>query len=171
MWEERGLNSMSVLSYLAVAAHVSGRDRYRRAARELVEKHSYDANTLFPKNQIGPASGNQSDDEMAFMNFYNLIRYETDPRLRSMYAFAFHRYWQLEPLSETRCSTFSTLQLAEGCDGKTPSTTSSYVPLVVLGVPKRSTPSSVSLSISSTGDSITRTVSTSFACRRCCDRE
>ena len=95
-WEERGLNSMSMLSYLKVAHHVSGDAKYENAARNLIDEHGYGMNVLYPKNQTGVGTGNQSDDEMAFMGFYNLLLYERDPRLRRIYAFAFHRYWQLE---------------------------------------------------------------------------
>ena len=51
---------------------------------------------MVPKIQAGIGTGNQSDDEMAFMCFYNLIRYEPDAELRSRYLFAFRNYWQIE---------------------------------------------------------------------------
>ncbi len=95
-WEERGLNSLSMLSYLKVAEHVSGDSKYRDVARELIDKHGYAINALYPKHQTGPSTGNHSDDEMAFMGFYNLLRYERDPELRPIYAHAFHEYWELE---------------------------------------------------------------------------
>lgn len=93
---ERGLNSLSMLSYLATAAHITGDNRYREVAAELREKHHYAQNLLVPKIQVGLASGNQSDDEMAFMCFYNLMKYEDDPQLNLLYRYSFHRYWQLE---------------------------------------------------------------------------
>ena len=95
-WGERGLNSMSILSYLRVALHVSGDERYDQAARDLIETHHYDANVQVPKMHSGPGTGNQSDDEMAFMGFYNLIRYEPDPELKKLWSFAFYRYWRNE---------------------------------------------------------------------------
>ena len=95
-WEERGLNSLSILSYLAVAAHVSGDPRYAAAARELVEEHGYAQNVLYTKAHLGPGSGNQSDDEMAFMSFYDLLLYEEDPALRATWALAMARYFELE---------------------------------------------------------------------------
>jgi hypothetical protein len=95
-WGERGLNSLSILSYLRVAAHQSGDPRYDRAARELIEEHDYDANVMVPKIHHGPGTGNQSDDEMAFMSFWNLLRYERDPALRARWGYAFHRYWSME---------------------------------------------------------------------------
>jgi hypothetical protein len=95
-WQERGLNSLSLLSYLRVAEWVSGNERYGTVARRLIEEHAYAANAGVPKIHLGPGTGNQSDDEMAFMCFYNLLLYEKDPELRQILAEAFHRYWQLE---------------------------------------------------------------------------
>ncbi len=94
--EERGLNSLSILTYLKVAGHVSGDAKYSEAARKLIEQHAYDQNILIPKTNAGPGSGNQSDDEMAFMDFYNLIRNENDPKLLRKYALAFSNYWSME---------------------------------------------------------------------------
>ena len=95
-WPERPLNSLSILAYLKVAEHVTGAAKYREALRKLIDQHSYDQNVLIPKSNAGPGSGNQSDDEMAFMDFYNLIRYETDPILLRKYTIAFSRYWTME---------------------------------------------------------------------------
>ena len=96
-WEvERGLNSMSILAYLAIAAHITGEPRYEAAAEALRRDHAYDANALSPKLQLGIGSGNQSDDEMAFMNLYHLVRYTSDSGLRRAFLGAFHRSWLLE---------------------------------------------------------------------------
>ncbi len=93
---ERGLNSISMLSYLNVAFHLTGDQKYREVAKELRDKHSYHINALWPKYQNGIGSGNQSDDEMAFMAYYNLIRYEPDPELRKLYTISFAQSWRLE---------------------------------------------------------------------------
>lgn len=95
-WVERGLNSLSMLSYLAVAAHVTGDAKYHAIAKELVEKHGYAQNLMFTKAQFGPGSGNHSDDEMAFMCFYNLMRYGKDPAVLNQVRYSFFQYWALE---------------------------------------------------------------------------
>jgi hypothetical protein len=92
-WPERGLKSLSILSYLAVAAHVTGDAKYTTAARELIEQHGYAMNAMYPKVQHGPGSGNQSDDEMAFMCFYGLLRCSQDEQLKELVRFSFFRYW------------------------------------------------------------------------------
>lgn len=93
---ERGLNSLSMLSYLAVAEHMTGYKKYAEASRMLIEQHHYDQNAMVPKIQFGIGSGNQSDDEMAFMSFYNLIKYTKNDELRERMRHSFFGYWKLE---------------------------------------------------------------------------
>jgi hypothetical protein len=92
-WIERGLKSLSMLSYLAVAEHVTGDPKYGKASRELVEQHGYAHNAMHPKVQHGLGSGNQSDDEMAVMCYYGLLRCSTDEPLKAMIRYSFYRYW------------------------------------------------------------------------------
>lgn len=92
-WPEHGLNSLSILSYLAVAAHLTGDPKYTAASRELIERHGYAQNAMYPKVQQGPGSGNQSDDEMAFMSYYSLFRCSEDKELKAMMRYSFFRYW------------------------------------------------------------------------------
>ena len=95
-WAERGVNSLSMLAYLKVAAHITGDAKYERAYRNLIEEHGYAENVLIPKSNAGPGSGNQSDDEMIFMNYYGLLRYERDPELRKRYLVGFSSSWKME---------------------------------------------------------------------------
>ena len=101
---ERGLNSFSILTYLSVAHHITGDPKYREAYLELALDHGYGMNGMTqPKDSAGPGTFGQPDDCMAFMNYYHLIRYETDPKLLSMYYFAIHRHWQIE---KYECNSF-----------------------------------------------------------------
>lgn len=93
---ERGLNSLAILAYLAVAEHVTGNPRYGRVAEELRRKDAYHTNMMVPKVQRGLGSGNQSDDEMAIMDLYHLVKYTQAPDLRERYLAAFYWYWTLE---------------------------------------------------------------------------
>ena len=92
-WIERGLKSLSMLSYLAVAEHITGDPKYAAAARELMEQNGYAHNAMHPKVQHGPGSGNQSDDEMAVMCYYGLLRCSKDETLKTMMRYSFYRYW------------------------------------------------------------------------------
>ncbi len=95
-FEERGLNSLSMLTYLRVTSHVTGDDKYDAVARTLIDAHGYAMNLLHPKMSLGVGGGNQSDDEMAFMNYYHLLKYEQDPEVRQAVARSLYDYWQLE---------------------------------------------------------------------------
>jgi hypothetical protein len=122
-YEDRGINSLSILTYMKVAAHITGDPRFAAAARNLIQQHAYAANILIPKSDLGPGSGNESDDEMIYMNYYNLIRYETDPALRQTYALALYKQWQwqqqeLNPLFDFIYAASCTGQAAEDSFGK-----------------------------------------------------
>ncbi|MCC6145856.1 MAG: hypothetical protein IT368_18770, partial [Candidatus Hydrogenedentes bacterium] len=95
-WVERGLNSLSLLSYLSVAEHVTGDAKYGEAVNELIEEHGYGMNAMVPKVQFGFGSLNQSDDEMAFMCAYNLLRYASNEELRNQMQLSFYHLWCIE---------------------------------------------------------------------------
>ena len=116
-WPERGLNSLSILSYLAVATYVTGDPKYEKASRELIEQHGYAQNAMYPKVQHGPGSGNQSDDEMAFMCYYSLLRCSRNESLKEMIRYSFFSSWaneapELNPL-------FNFAYAAHNLDGST----------------------------------------------------
>ena len=106
--EERGLNSYSMLTYLSIAHHVTGEERYREVYRKLAFEEGYAMNGMTqPKALSGPHSvGHQPDDNMAFLNYYHLIRYEHDPVLLSMYQEAIRRHWQYERLERNSFTNF-----------------------------------------------------------------
>ncbi len=94
--EERGLKSLSMLSYLAVAEHITGDPVYGEHTRKLIEDHAYDTNAMIYKIHRGIGSGNQSDDEMAFMSFYNLVKYTKNEGLREQMLLSFFNAWVIE---------------------------------------------------------------------------
>jgi hypothetical protein len=85
-----------MLSYLTVALHMTGDAKYQDAIEVLCQRYAYDTNAMVPKTQRGIGSGNQSDDEMAIMSFYNLNKYTQDPELREKMQYSFFNYWILE---------------------------------------------------------------------------
>lgn len=111
---ERGLNSLSMLSYLTTTAHITGNLKYQAIADSLVNHHSYLQNIMQMKTQRGIGTGNQSDDEMAFMCYYNLIKYEKDPERRSKYAISFWTSWRLE---QPEMNPFFNFAYAAVCTG------------------------------------------------------
>ena len=95
-WPERGLKSLSILSYLAVAQHITGDAKYGEHMNKLINEHGYRTNAMIYKIHRGIGSGNQSDDEMAFMCFYNLMKYAEDETLREQILLSFYSAWVVE---------------------------------------------------------------------------
>jgi len=63
----------------------------------LVNEHGYAMNTMSqPKVVLAPGAFGQADDNMAFMNYYHLVRYETDPGLLNMFQNAMYYHWRVE---------------------------------------------------------------------------
>lgn len=93
---DRGLNSLEILSFLRTAEHVSGQHRFRDAAQELIDRHAYATNTVFQKMIWPPAAVNHSDDELAFLSYYPLLKYERDPALREKFLASLRYAWSVE---------------------------------------------------------------------------
>jgi hypothetical protein len=102
IWEdadETGLRALHLLSHLRVAQHVTADEGHRRKFRaaydDLIMRHRYH---LLIRNQkvMVPGHINHSDDELAFLSFYPLLRYETDPALVAVYKESLERSWQIE---------------------------------------------------------------------------
>ena len=108
-WEERSLNSLSILTYLKIAGHVSGDAKYSEAARKLIEQHAYDQNILIPKTNAGrvPAINRTTrwhswvftissgmkpilsccgSMRLAFSNYWSMERPELNPLFDFLYA-------------------------------------------------------------------------------------
>ncbi|MGH9374235.1 MAG: DegT/DnrJ/EryC1/StrS family aminotransferase [Vicinamibacterales bacterium] len=97
--DETGLRALHILSHLRVALHLTGssqhRARYQAAYDDLVRTHRYHWLTRNQKVMV-PGSINHSDDELAFLSYYPLLRYETDPKLLEVYMDSLERSWQIE---------------------------------------------------------------------------
>jgi hypothetical protein len=82
-----------------VALHMAGtagnRARYQAAYDSLVNTHKYHLLTRNQKIMV-PGHINHSDDELAFLSYYPLLRFEADPGLRTVYEQSLERSWQIE---------------------------------------------------------------------------
>lgn len=100
---DRRLNSVEIIAFLQTAWHFTGKERYRQKAFELFEKHGYLDNIMIPISEIGHVPGidltsdwNHSDDELAFLSYWNLYRYAFNDDLRDKYRETIKGHWQIE---------------------------------------------------------------------------
>ena len=91
--KEAPLGSLELLSFLRVADHVSGEEKFMAAYRRLVNQLGYAQNVAsFAKEQ--PREVNYSDEELAFLSSYPLLCLEDTPQLRRQYQDALRGLWQ-----------------------------------------------------------------------------
>ena len=74
---------------------MTGQKRFRDAFEHLAKDCYYLSNVGTAKIHFGPGTGNQSDDEMAFMCYFNLVRY-ADLAVRRTVNASLRRYWVTE---------------------------------------------------------------------------
>lgn len=97
--DETGLRALHILAHLRTAMHVTqseaNRAKYKKHYDDLINQHRYH---LLMRNQkiMVPGHINHSDDELAFLSYYPLLQYETDPKLRAVYVQSLERAWLIE---------------------------------------------------------------------------
>ncbi len=121
IWEdpdETGLRALHILAHLRVAIHLTTnlqyRAQYQAAYDDLINKHKYHLLTRNQKVMV-PGHINHSDDELAFLSYYPLLQYETDPKLREVYQQSLERSWQIERPERNPLWNFI---YAVGCEAK-----------------------------------------------------
>jgi hypothetical protein len=105
---DRRLNSAELTAFLQLAYKMTANPRYRDKAYEMFERHGYLTNLLSPMKLIAPTTGfihqgnnmgdewNHSDDELAFFNYWVLVRFAFTPELRAKYLAAVADHWSFE---------------------------------------------------------------------------
>lgn len=81
---DRGVNSVEILSYLLLAHHVTGDERYLHEVGRLFDEQGYGANVRRPQAD-DPASFTHIDSELLALAFPALVSYESDTRRRAAY--------------------------------------------------------------------------------------
>ena len=88
------LNCLIALMAVKVAFHVTGEKRFEKAYEELVRlkypERAVSARRPWWEFFLGV---NHSDNNLAFLAYFNLIRYENDPRLLKLYHKSLQRAW------------------------------------------------------------------------------
>jgi hypothetical protein len=100
---DRRLNSAEIIAFLQTAYHFTGKQLYKDKAFELIEDHGYLDNIMIPIKELRRVPGidlttewNHSDDELAFLSYWNLYRYAFTPELREQYRQAIRDHWEIE---------------------------------------------------------------------------
>jgi len=110
-WDQRGLNSMMMLSFLNVAHHVTGDVTYQETAKMLRDKHNYHINAMLSKMYFPPQDVVPWDNNLCLMSMYGLLKYEEDPELILMYRESLEIAWL--HISKQKSAFWNTLYAAQ----------------------------------------------------------
>ncbi len=91
---DRGLQSVEILSFLKTAGHFTEEPKFQEAYKQLSEM-GYPAYTLRQRNVFPPENTANFEDQLALWCYWNLLRFETDPVLKSVYRRSFERSWEI----------------------------------------------------------------------------
>lgn len=80
---ERGINSLEILSYLKLAYHVSGDEKYQKEFYKLFDDHNYRDNIVEAKSTI-KSWITYIDDELLALAYPVLVEYETDTEVKML---------------------------------------------------------------------------------------
>lgn len=92
-WADRGIQAVEMLSFLNVAHHVTGDAKYRDAAKMLRDRHAYHVNAMDGRAVFPPENVVPWDNNLAFLSYWGLLKYETDPKLLQAYRVSLDRNW------------------------------------------------------------------------------
>ena len=106
---DRKINSSNYIGMLQTAYHFTGKEKYKKAAFDLMDNHGYLENLMRPMKEIGKApedaddwskmlseGWNHSDDEMYYCGYWGLYRYAFNDKLKAMYKDAIIDHWEAE---------------------------------------------------------------------------
>ncbi len=93
LWE-KGINSLELLTFLDVAYHVSGDEKYRREFLRLAVDEHYLLNASQHKKADGHVC--HIDDNLGFLCSATILRIEQDPAIRKYLLMGLKHHWEYE---------------------------------------------------------------------------
>lgn len=130
---EQGINSLQILAFLKAGFHVTGDTKFEAAFQNLVKNHHYIENMIQQK-MYGPLDVNHSDDELAFLPYYTLFRYATDPELLPFYKKSIQRSWNVEQADRIPIwNIIASASLKKDCDLNTALEELQLIPMDLVG--------------------------------------
>lgn len=91
----RGLNGMEAFNYVTTAHHFAGDAKFMTGKEKLIGWNYFDdiikQKLTFPAGYV-----THFDDRLAFYSYYSLLRYETNPDLKTIWRRSLERSWEVK---------------------------------------------------------------------------
>ena len=106
--DDKKLNSAHLIAGLELAYSLTGKEKYKTIAFEMMNKHKYLDNILIPmktmqqtmdvihKGEVMGDMWNHSDDEMSFLTYWVLYNYAFDDSLKKKFQWVARDHWEIE---------------------------------------------------------------------------
>jgi len=106
--DDKKLNSAHLIAGLELAYSLTGKEKYKTVALEMMDKHKYLYNIMIPmktmqqtmdyvhKGEVMGDMWNHSDDEMSFLTYWVLYHYAFDESLKKKFQWVARDHWQIE---------------------------------------------------------------------------
>ncbi|NLF58359.1 MAG: transcriptional regulator, partial [Candidatus Hydrogenedens sp.] len=108
---EAGLNSLQILSFLKVAHHITGDEKFQDHYRSLITEHRYLDNILLTKKHF-PDENNHSDDQLGYVAWYPILQLEKDPKVRRALITGVRRHYEVVRPEQPSFYAFATATVA-----------------------------------------------------------
>ncbi len=93
-YNENGLNSAQILSFLKVSYYITGNLKYKKHYDKLITQYGYLGNVLLEK-KVFPDLNNHSDNQLAFVALYPLLQLEYDSVARNALQRTVRRHYRI----------------------------------------------------------------------------
>lgn len=93
-YNERGTNSLEILSFLQTAYHVTGDKKYEQVFEMLISRHHYAMNCM--QYKVEDAHVAHIDDQLDFVNIYPLITYTQNESYKEIFKMGLTHHWAYE---------------------------------------------------------------------------
>ncbi len=105
-YTDRGLNGLEALNFMETAFHVTGDNKFIKG-KDVLISWGYDENTIRQKNVFPPEAIAPWDDNLAFESYNTILRYATDPGLRSILLRSLERTWEIKRIDHNPWYNFT----------------------------------------------------------------
>ncbi|MBQ3086456.1 MAG: hypothetical protein IJC45_03910 [Clostridia bacterium] len=93
-YNERGTNSLEILSFLQTAHHVTGDEKYAKVFEMLISRHHYAMNCM--QYKVEDAHVAHIDDQLDFVNIYPLLTYTENEAYKEIFKMGLTHHWAYE---------------------------------------------------------------------------
>ena len=105
-YSDKGLNGLEASTFMKTAYALTGENIFEEGFDQLT-KFGYQNYIVRQKNTFPPENIAPWDDNLAFESYYTLLRYTTDPMLRSIYLRSLNRTFEVKRMEHIGWFNFS----------------------------------------------------------------